>query len=146
MKKTIAVPLMSFALALSACSHPAQPTLAPAPPLTATPAPAFTQVPTNGPLSSTETPTASSEWHGFPIMPGAAAGDGDEESYVFTIQATARQVQEYYKTELGKQGWQSLVQGEGSNALTLVFTKDGSAALTVRIMAKGDQSLVLLAK
>ncbi len=79
-------------------------------------------------------------------MPGAVAGDGDEESYVFTIQATTRQVQEYYKTELDKLGWQSLVQGEGSNALTLVFTKDGSATLTVRIITKGDQSLVLLTK
>ncbi len=146
MKKNIAAPLMSFVLALSACSRLAQPTPAPAPPLTATPAPAFTQVPTNSPLSSTEMPATPSEWNGFPIMPGATAGDGDDESYVFTTQASARQVQEYYKTELGKLGWQSLVQGEGSNALTLIFTKDNSATLTVRIITKGNESLVLLVK
>ncbi len=146
MKKNIAAPLMSFALALSACSPLDQSTPAPAPQLTVAPAPPFTQVPTNSPLPSPETPTTSSEWSGFPIMPGATAGDGDDESYVFTIQATARQVQEYYKTELGRLGWQALVQGEGSNALTLLFTKDSSATLTVRIITKGNESLVLLVK
>jgi hypothetical protein len=113
-------------------------------------------VPTETPLLPTETPdivsalapegTPASEWQGIPIMPGAIAGDGDEESYVFTIRATPPQIQKYYQSELGKLGWQSSAQGEGESSLMLIFTKGDSTTFTVNILAKGEESLVLLVK
>jgi hypothetical protein len=50
-------------------------------------------------------------------MPGAVAGDGDEEGYVFTIKATPQQIREYYELELGKRGWQSSAEGDGVPSL-----------------------------
>jgi hypothetical protein len=76
-------------------------------------------------------------------MPGALAGEGDEESYVFTIRATAQQVRDYYEIELGKLGWQLLDPGDDS---TLLFTNDAGATLTMSILANGDEALVLLVR
>jgi hypothetical protein len=77
-------------------------------------------------------------------MPGAVGGEGDDESYGFTIQATPREVQEYYEAELGKIGWRSSVQGDDQTSLLLIFMKDASATLTVTILSEGDESLVFL--
>jgi hypothetical protein len=88
----------------------------------------------------------ASEWNGIPIMPGAIAGDGDEESYVFTIQATPPQVQEYYQHELAKLGWHPSATDNQASSLMLMFTNNASATLTISIIAKGDQVLVLLMK
>jgi hypothetical protein len=80
-------------------------------------------------------------------MPGALAGEGDEEGYVFTIKATPRQVQEYYDLELGKLGWHALAAGAGAkSSLLLIFTNDASETLNISIIAKGDECLVLLVK
>jgi hypothetical protein len=79
-------------------------------------------------------------------MPGAVAGDGDEESYVFTIRAAPQEVQEYYELELGKLGWQLSAQEDGDASLLLTFMNDATATLTVSIIARGDDALVLLVK
>jgi hypothetical protein len=79
-------------------------------------------------------------------MPGAVTGDGDEENYVFTIMATPRQIQQYYQLELGKLGWGSFVEGDGVTSLTLTFTNNASEMLTVSILTKGEETLVLLEK
>jgi len=147
LKKPIVVALLLFAIILTACSGFGLPTPTPIRRPTFTAVPTLTAIltPTSTPLPPTETPAVASEWNGFPIMPGAVAGDGDEESYVFTIKATAQQVQEYYQLELGKLGWQSSAEGDGDASLTLIFTND-AATLTVSIIAKGDEALVLLVK
>lgn len=79
-------------------------------------------------------------------MPDAVAGEGDEEGYVFTIKATPQQVQEYYELELGKLGWQPLSQEDGEASLMLIFMNEDSTTLTVSVIAKGDEVLVLLVK
>lgn len=79
-------------------------------------------------------------------MPGARAGAGDEEGYVFTIQATPQQVQEYYQLELAKLGWQPSAQENSNSSLILSFLDSASATLTVSILSKGDEVLVLLVK
>ncbi len=157
MKKPIAVSLLF--LALTACSGLSQPTQVPVPTWTLTPFPTPTATP--APTSTLPPPTATpdiiaelmpegepaSEWKGIPIMPEALAGEGDEQSYVFTVQATSQQVQEYYQRELGKRGWQLNARGAGSNAsLMLIFMDNTSTMLTVSILVKGDGSLVLLVK
>jgi hypothetical protein len=147
-KKPIAASLLLLMLVLAACSNPIQPNPAAMPILTFTVA--ATLAPANTSLQLTDTPNtegqAASEWNGIPIMPNAIAGEGDEESYVFTVKATPQQVQEYYRLELGKLGWQPSDAGDGDSSSMLMFTNNDSATLTVSIMAKGDEVLVLLSK
>jgi hypothetical protein len=147
-KRFMVVCLLLPVLILTACSSFAQPTATPipTPTFTAVPTLTATPTPTSTPLPPTETPAVASEWEEIPIMPGAVAGDGDEEGYVFTIQATPQQIQEYYELELDKLGWISSVQEAGDNSLILTFTNDASVMLTVSIIAKGDEALVLLVK
>lgn len=78
-------------------------------------------------------------------MPGATAGEGDEEGYVFAIKATPEQIKEYYQIELGKLGWQSLETGN-QDPVQLRFVNNTSATLTVNIMTKREEALVLLVK
>ena len=145
MKIVIAASLLL--LTLSACSGTAQatPTLTVMP---TKPPPVKTITGTPSPLPSTETPEPqpTSEWNDIPIMPGAIAGEGDEEGYVFTIKATLQQVQEYYQVELEKLGWQLLSQEQSNSSITLLFTDNASVTLTVSIISKGDRALVLLVK
>jgi hypothetical protein len=151
--------LLLFALVLTACSGLSQPAATPAPARTFTPLSALTATlaPTSTSLPPTEVPDVVSElapegepateWERIPIMPGAIAGGGDEESYVFTIQATPVQVQEYYRLELGRRGWWLLARGEGNTSSPmLVFTNNASETLTVSIMVEDDKALVLLVK
>ena len=79
-------------------------------------------------------------------MPGAIAGEGDEESYVFTIKATPQQVTDYYQTELAALGWQPFGTDNKDASLMLLFMDQNSATLTINIIAKGDDALVLLVK
>jgi hypothetical protein len=152
-KKTIAVCSILFLLILVACSNfvrPNPPTV-PTPTLTIIP----TLVLTNTSVPQPETPDAvaaiapegqpAAEWNGIPIMPNAIAGEGDEESYVFTVKATPQQVQEYYQLELGKLGWQLSVTGDGDSSL-MMFTNNASVTLTISLITKGDEVLVLLVK
>ncbi len=152
MKKPIAAGLLLLILVLAACSNFIQPSPTAIPTLTPAVFPTLTS--TNISVAPTETPaTASallpdgqpaSEWNGIPIMPEAIAGEGDEESYVFTINATPQQVQEYYQLELGKLGWQPVNTDDGDSAL--MFTNNASATITISIIAKGEQVLVLLVR
>jgi hypothetical protein len=154
-KKPIAANLLLLILVLAACSKYIQTTPITLPTLTLTVVPML--IPTNTSLPPTEEPQAvsalvpegqpASEWNGIPIMPNAIAGEGDEESYVFTVKATPQQVQEYYQLELGKLGWQPFTTGTGnSSSLMLMFTNNASTTLTISVIAKGDQVLVLLVK
>ena len=152
MKKPIAA--IVLILHLAACSSFVKSTP------TAIPTSTFTAVPTLAPTNTshqlTETPDAveallpegqpASEWNGIPIMPNAIAGEGDAESYIFTVKATPQQVQDFYQTELRKLGWQSFAQGNGNSSLMLIFMDDASTTLTVSIIMKGDEALVLLVK
>ncbi|HLO33951.1 MAG TPA: hypothetical protein VK249_32690 [Anaerolineales bacterium] len=158
MKKPVAVSLLWLVLTLSACSSFAQstPTAIPRLTLPAIPTLTPTPVPTDAPLPPTATPEVgsslapegvpASEWRGIPIMPGAIAGEGDDESYVFTVKATSTQIQDYYQVELGKLGWRSLATGNGDSSVMLMFMNKASATLSVNIITKGDEALVLLVK
>ena len=86
------------------------------------------------------------EWKGIPVMPGATAGEGDEEGYVFTIHATSQQVQDYYQVELARLGWQPSDPETGNSSVILSFTDSTTATLTVSILSKEDEVLVLLVK
>ena len=155
-KKLIAASFLLFTLI--ACSSVTQPTPTEIPTFTAVLDQTVnaTQTLTVTSLPPGETPDEvsglpsegqpASEWNGIPIMPGAITGEGDEESYVFTVKATPQQVQEYYQLELGRLGWQLLSQEEGASSVILLFTNHASETLTVSILSKGDEALVLLVK
>ena len=149
MKKVIAAHLLL--LMLSACSDKIQLT------------PAVTEVPTEvatvtlapSPLPPSQTPESqpTKAWMGIPVMPDATAGEGDEEGYVFTIHATLQQVQDYYQevqdyyqVELARLGWQPFSQETRNASVILSFTDSAAATLTVSILSKGDEVLVLLVK
>jgi len=146
-KKPVAAILSLLLFLLAACNFPSQ-----SPTLTVVP----TFVPTMTSLPLLETPDAvsslmpegqsASEWKGIPIMPGATAGEGDEESYVFTIKATPQQVADYYQAELVPLGWQPFGTDNKDTSLMLLFMDRTSATLTINIIAKGDDALVLLVK
>jgi hypothetical protein len=141
-KKNITVSLLLFTLVLDACSNfiPTNPTSIP----TLAPSAVPSLASTNTPFPSLGTPNAVSEWNGIPIMPDAIAGEGDDEGYVFTVNATVQQVQDYYQAELGKLGWQLLAPEEGDPSLK--FMNSASETLTISLIAKGNQVLVLLVK
>jgi hypothetical protein len=153
-KKPITAILFLLVLILTACSSFTQPTSTAVPILT------FTVIPTLAATNTSLQPTGTtdavstlvpegqpaSEWNGIPIMPDVIAGEGDEESYVFTIKATPQEVQDYYQAELGKLGWQPFATGDGDSSLMLMFMNNASETLTVNIIAKGDEVLVLLVK
>jgi hypothetical protein len=157
-KKFIAASLFWIALTTSACSIPIQP-------VSVVPTDVFPSVPVltstvppmdDTPLQTTETSAAisallpegqpASEWYGIPIMPGAIAGEGDDEGYVFTAKVTPQQVRDYYLLALGKLGWQPMATGEGEPPLVLIFVDGTSTTLTISILSKGDEVLVLLVK
>lgn len=131
-------------LTLVACSGPAQPTSAV--PEVSTQITTVTLAPSAVPPSQTSAGQSTASWNGIPIMPGAIAGEGDEEGYVFTIRATSQQVQEYYQLELGKLGWQLSAQENSGESLMLSYMDSNSATLTVSILSKDEEVLVLLLK
>jgi len=141
-KKPITISLLFFILVLTACSTLIQTNPVATPTLILTAVPSL--APTNTPLPSVARPNALSQWNGIPIMPAAIAGEGDDQGYVFTVRATAQQVQDYYQAELGKLGWQLLATGDGDASLS--FVNNASETLTVSIISKGEDVLVLLAK
>ncbi|HEU4745735.1 MAG TPA: hypothetical protein VFS61_10885 [Anaerolineales bacterium] len=142
MKTLIAAHLLL--LTLVACSGPAQRT--PAVPEVSTQIATVTLAPS--PASPSQTPAGqpAAAWNGIPIMPGAIAGEGDEEGYVFTLKATSQQVQEYYQLELGKLGWQLFAQENSDGSLLLSYMDSNAATLTVSILSKDEEVLVLLVK
>lgn len=157
MRKTVIVTAMILACVVPACSSFAQPTASVVPTSIFTPpSPPAALALTHAALPPTATAEAvstfvpegqlASEWNGIPLMPGAIVGEGDDESYIFTIGATSRQVQEYYELELAKLGWQPVAQEDNDSSIMLMFVKDDTATLTISILSKDDQTLVLLVK
>lgn len=142
MKKLIAAHLLL--LTLVACASPTQPI----PAVTEVSTRMATVTPAPSPVPPSQTPVGqpSAGWNGIPIMPGAIAGEGDEEGYVFTIKATSRQVQEYYQLELGKLGWQLSAQENSGASLMLSYMDSSSATLTISLLSREDEVLVLLVK
>jgi hypothetical protein len=157
MKEVIVTSLLLLALPIFGCSGLRQAAPIVAATSTFTAVPTLIETGTLPVLSETEMlDTVSArvpegkpaiEWNGIPIMPGPIAGDGDAESYVFTIKATPQHVREYYEEELLKLGWNQFATEEGGDeSLILMFMNTDSAILTVSIISKGDEVLVLLAK
>lgn len=129
--RLIIIPLIL--LFLSACAANPQGT-----------APVVATSPTNALAAIATRATIAPDWRGIPIMPGAAAGEGDVDGYVFVIYGTTDQVRNYYGSELPKSGWESMPTDDES--IMLFMRNGGTESLTINILEKDSQVLVLLTK
>lgn len=78
-------------------------------------------------------------------MPGALAGEEDEESYIFTIAATVPEVQAYYEKEMAALGWELMTPGmDSDDAVMLIFNNNKPPLLPISITRQGDVTIVLM--
>ena len=90
--------------------------------------------------------TPVSEWNGIPVMPQATAGQEFKESntYSYKVDASVKEVQDYYKAELEKLGWSSSFSMPGNETVAVeLFQKDGNL-LTVTVTERNGTVVVLL--
>jgi hypothetical protein len=89
----------------------------------------------------------SSDWEGVPVMPNATAGEGDSKGYSFTINASPDEIQKYYEKELGKLGWNTFANGQGTTEAVLLIFMNDTDMLTISIIPQTDGiTYVLLVK
>jgi hypothetical protein len=130
--------LLSLGLLLAAgCARAPEATDAPRPTATFIPYNMEVPIPVGTPVRA---------WHTVPIMPGATAGSGDDLGYTFAVQATAEEIQAFYKEKMPLLGF--VYEGTGDadpNAPLLVFRKSGYT-VTVSYFPQEDEMLVLIVR
>ena len=90
--------------------------------------------------------TPASEWKGVPVMPQATTGQDfpGSKSYSFKVNATVKEVQDYYNTELAKLGWTaSLSMPMGDSASLQSFEKDNSGLTVTTVNVNGSIVVIL---
>ena len=121
---------------LSACSPARQsslPTLAIPGASMETISPASSQVPSMAlqPTPGIGTPVPG--WENIPIMPGAYDAELEDMVYLYSVKATMKEVEEYYRTKLDVNGWtltdRNVMETSSSSGLATVldFQKDGQS-------------------
>jgi hypothetical protein len=89
-----------------------------------------------------------SEWKGIPVMPQATAGqeNTDSSTYSYKADATVKDAQDFYGTQLKDLGWKSFMNMPGdSNGSIQVFQKDSSFLTVTAIEQSEGKILVILA-
>ena len=84
------------------------------------------------------------EWQGIPIMPGAAAGEGDSSSYRFAIEATKFEIQAYSNRELGRLGWESFATGTNDAGEVMMLMYSKGAEITTISLLEGPDGLIIV--
>jgi len=77
-------------------------------------------------------------------MPGALAGSGDSNRYLFTINATVAEIQTFYQKQLKDAGWDFLTAGVGTTKTTLLIFGKDQAVFSVSILPYDDLFIVML--
>ena len=92
--------------------------------------------------------TPVSEWNGIPVMPQATAGQEfqDSNTYSYKVDATVKEVQDYYKAELEKLGWNSSFSMPGTDTVAVEMFSMDSNFLTVTITERNGVVIVLLSR
>ena len=90
--------------------------------------------------------TPVAEWKGIPIMPQATAGEEsqDANTYSFKVNATIKEVQDYYSTELKKLDWSSTFNTPDNDAFAMQMYQKDNSFLTVTITNVNGSVLVVL--
>lgn len=77
-------------------------------------------------------------------MPGAIAGEEDDNSYAFVISESHEQVQSFYEKEMASLGWGLMAVGEGeTGSLLLMFTK-GSMLMSISVILQENGTTYVL--
>jgi hypothetical protein len=129
------------------------------PTLTSTSEPTITLAskPTETPVPATDTlsppvfplplGTPVANWQGIPVMPSAISGDGDEQGYSYSVEASLDEVQKFYEKEMALLGWNLLASGQGTTgAILIIFTKEQDTASVSVIPQLGGLVYVTLVK
>ena len=90
--------------------------------------------------------TPVSEWNGIPVMSQATAGQEftDTHTYSYKVDATVKEVQDFYSAELEKLGWSSLFSMPGGdNGAIQSYQKDNDV-LTIAITNVNGSVVVVL--
>jgi hypothetical protein len=90
--------------------------------------------------------TPVSEWNGIPVMPQATAGQEfkDSNTYSYKVDASVKDVQDYYKAELEKLGWKSAFSMPSNDTVAVEMFQKDSGLLTVTIAERNGVVVVLL--
>lgn len=80
-------------------------------------------------------------WKDIPIMPKAIAGEEVDAVYSFKVEASLREVHDFYAAELPPLGWSALFAGE--DYPIEVYSK-GDQVLTITITEQDGGTVVLL--
>jgi hypothetical protein len=92
--------------------------------------------------------TPLKEWKGIPVMPQATAGQEDNtngNTYSYKADASVKDAQDFYSTELEKLGWKTFMNLSGdTNGSIQIYQKDNNT-LTVSIFEAEGKILVILA-
>ena len=90
--------------------------------------------------------TPVSEWNGIPVMPQATAGQEfkDSNTYSYKVDASVKEVQDYYKGELEKLGWTSSFNMPGNDTVAVEMFQKDSNFLTVTVTERNGTVVVLL--
>ncbi|MGE5462201.1 MAG: hypothetical protein ACM3PS_02525 [Syntrophothermus sp.] len=90
--------------------------------------------------------TPVSEWNGLPVMPQATAGQEFKEShtYSYKVDASVKEAQDYYNTELVKLGWKSSFNMPGNDSVAVQMFQKDSSILTVTITEVNGSVVVVL--
>jgi hypothetical protein len=90
--------------------------------------------------------TPVSEWNGIPVMPQATAGQEfkDSNTYSYKVDASIKEVQDYYKAELEKLGWNSSFNMPGNDTVAVAMFQKDNSFLTVTITDVNGSVVVLL--
>lgn len=77
-------------------------------------------------------------------MPQANPGKEQQGGYSYTVQATVKQVQDFYEREMLQAGWESWATGTGeTGGVILLYQKDGKM-VTIGAAPQADVILVVI--
>ncbi len=90
--------------------------------------------------------TPVSEWKGIPVMSQATAGQefAQTNTYSFKADATVKEVEDFYNTELTKLGWSSFLNMPGTDSGGAQIYQKDSSVLTVTITKVNESVVVIL--
>ncbi len=100
------------------------------------------ELPSGNPLDPQSPPL--SEWNEIPIMPQASAGEESEGVYFYKVTATAKEVEEYYATQLSSLGWKTEFSVPATSGIAILMYSKGDQILSITVTDQQDFILVML--
>ena len=90
--------------------------------------------------------TPVSEWKDIPVMPQATAGQEftENSTYSYKVDASVKEVQDYYNNELEKLGWSSTFNMPGNDKVAVQVYQKDTNVLTVTVTDMDGETVVVL--